>query len=112
MRVKNPEFKQQPEAGEKAKRMLQAMRGVTEVTFTPLTGSLVILYNPRRTAPERISERLSDCGWFDAREVVSADDYVRTAMTQAGMRLGRVAVGWALGKALEKSGLSLLAALI
>jgi hypothetical protein len=44
--------------------------------------------------------------------VISADEHIQGAVTRAGLRIGKVAVGWALGKALEANGLSLLAALI
>jgi hypothetical protein len=33
-------------------------------------------------------------------------------VTHAGLRIGKVAIGWALSKTLEANGLSLLAALI
>jgi hypothetical protein len=43
---------------------------------------------------------------------VSKDEHIQAAVTKAGLRIGKVAVGWAIGKALEANGLSLLAALI
>jgi hypothetical protein len=112
MRIKTPEFKQRQDAGEQARRMVQRIKGVTQVTFTPLTGSLVVLYDTRRTSSDRISGRLRDRGWFNVEEAVSTDDYVKGAVTQAGLRVGKVALSWALGKALEGSGLSLLAAVL
>ena len=112
MRIKTPEFKQRQASGEEARRMLQAMKGVTQVTFAPLTGSLVVLYDTRRTSPERISGRLRDCGWFNVEEAISTDEYVKSAVNRAGLRLGKVAFSWVLGKALEGSGLSLLAAIL
>ncbi len=112
MRVKIQDLKHQPGRGEEVKNLLQGLDGVTAVTFTPLTGSVLILFNPDRIASEQISGCLKDRGLFDPSGVISSDEHIQAAVTHAGLRIGKVAVGWALGKALESNGLSLLAALI
>jgi copper chaperone CopZ len=90
MRVKIPALKHQPDRGEEVKRVLRGMDGVSAVAFTPLTGSVVVLFDQDRIGPEQISGCLKD----------------------GGLNMFKVAVGWAIGKALEANGLSLLAALI
>lgn len=112
MRVKIPVLKHQPGRGSEVKSLLQGLDGVTVVTFTALTGSLVVLFDPSRIGPEQVCGCLHDRGLFDPARAISSDDHVQAAVTQAGLRIGKAAVGWALGKALQANGLSLLAALI
>jgi len=112
MRVKIPALKSQPAHGEEVKSSLEGIDGVSAVTFNPLTGSVVVLFDQDRISPEKISGYLKDGGLFDPSLVISSDEHIQDAVTQAGLRIGKVAVGWALGKALEANGLSLLAALI
>jgi copper chaperone CopZ len=92
--------------------MLRGLDGVTAVTFNPITGSLVVLFDQDRVGPEQISGCLKDGGLFDPSLVISSDEHIQGAVTQAGLQIGKVALSWALGKALEANGLSLLAALI
>ena len=112
VRVKIPALKHQPDQGEQIQRMLRGLDGVTAVTFNPLTGSLVVLFDQDRIGPEQISGCLKDGGLFDPSLVISSDEHIQGAVTQAGLQIGKVALSWALGKALEANGLSLLAALI
>lgn len=112
MRVKIPALKFQPAHGEEVKSSLEGIDGIKAVTFTPLTGSVVVLFDQDRIGPEKISGHLKDVGLFDPSLVISSDEHIQDAVSRAGLRIGKVAVGWALGKALEANGLSLLAALI
>jgi copper chaperone CopZ len=112
MRVKIPALKSQPDHGEEVKSLLEGIDGVSAVTFNPLTGSVVVLFDQDRIGPEKISGHLKDGGLFDPSLVISSDEHIQGVVTQAGLRIGKVAVGWALGKALEANGLSFLAALI
>jgi hypothetical protein len=112
MRVKIPALKYQPDRGEEVKSLLRGIDGVTGVTFTALTGSLVVLFDSSRIGPEQICVCLNDRGLFDPALATSSDDHIQSAVTQVGLQIGKAAVGWALGKALQDNGLSLLAALI
>ena len=112
IRVKISALKHYPERGEQLKSRLQGLDGVTAANITPLTGSVVVLFDQDRIGPEQISGCLKDGGLFDPSLVISSDEHIQAAVTQAGLRIGKVAVGWAIGKALEANGLSLLAALI
>lgn len=112
MRVKIPALKSRPDRGEEVKSLIGGMDGVSAVTFTPLTGSVVVLFDQDRIGPEQISGCLQDSGLFDPSLVISADEHIQDAVTRSGLQIGKIALGWALGKALEANGLSLLAALI
>lgn len=112
MRLKSPSWKTSPEEGEEAKTFLQSLPGVRSAAFTPLTGSLVVHFDPRLLRPEEIMAKLAERGLIDPSRLHSLEDRFEQAVATAGQRIGRAAVGWALGRALDASGLSLLAALI
>jgi len=112
MRVKIRALKHHPRRGSEARRLLLGLAGVTTVTFTALTGSLVVLFDSGRIAPEQICSCLNEHGLFNPTAAITSDDHIQGAVTQAGLQIGRAAVGWALGKALEANGLYLLAALL
>lgn len=112
MRVKSQTLKSHPSGGSEARRLLQGLDGVADVRFTALTGSLVVLFDPARIGPEQICGCLSDLGLFDPAPAAFSSDPVQSMVTGAGLRIGKAAAGWALGKVLQANGLSLLAALI
>jgi len=112
MRIRIRALKHQPDLGSEVKNQLHGLDGVTGVTYAALTGSVVVLYDPGRIGPDQICECLIDRGLFDVAIAAAPNDPVQDAVTQAGLRIGKAAVGWAVGRALQASGLSLLAALI
>lgn len=112
LRVKSLALKSHPSGGNEARRLLRGLDGVADVRFTALTGSLVVLFDPARIGPEQICGCLSDIGLFDPAPAASSSDSLQTMAAGAGVRIGKAAAGWALGKLLQANGLSLLAALI
>ena len=66
--------------------------------------------NPRRTTVMGIPKTESIC--YDSTLVVICDDKIQQASDKAAARVGQAVFGYAVGKALEASGLSLLAMLI
>ncbi len=112
MRLKSPGWKSFPDEGEQARRALQSLPGVRSAAFTPLTGSLVVHFDPHAVLADEITEALSAKGLIDRSRLLSPQDRLEQAMAAAGRRIGRAAVGWAVGRVLDASGLSVLAALI
>jgi hypothetical protein len=112
IRIKIQALRHRPDRGEDVQRLLRTLDGVDAVTFTSLTGSLVVLFEPDRISPEQIKGCLRDHGLFDPALTISSDEHIQEVVTQAGLRVGKVALGWALSRALQANGLSLLAALI
>jgi hypothetical protein len=112
MRVKIPALRSHSDYGEEVKSTLQNMDGVRAVSFSPLTGSLVVCFNQDRISPEQILGFLQNYGLLDTSLVMASDEPNQLAVTPLGLRIGKAALGWVLGKALEDSALSLLAALI
>jgi hypothetical protein len=86
--------------------------GIERIQIAELTGSVVINYDPRKLEPQEMIGLLKDRGFLDGSEAISSDTHFQTVASKAGTKIVRAAFGWAVGKALEGSGLSLLAALI
>lgn len=112
MRVKIPALKNTPVKEGGIETMLLAVEGVNSVAFNPITGSVIITYDPEVTGAEPIIGLLKNQGLFDESLAVSADQQMQHAVAQAGMQIGKAVVSWAVGKTLKSSGLSLLAAFI
>ncbi|MCU0560852.1 MAG: heavy-metal-associated domain-containing protein [Desulfobacterales bacterium] len=112
LRVKLPDLKRKPAAADRVQKILDGLKGVIAVKVTPLTGSVVVHYDPDRTTHDRILAPLQDHGLFDASLAISNDEQVQAAVADAGMRLGRAALGWAVGRSLNAGGFSLLAAFL
>jgi hypothetical protein len=86
--------------------------GVERIKVTELTGSVVINSDPQIIEPQDIIQILKDNDYFDESQAISHEAHIQTAASKAGMQIGRAVFGWAVGKALEGSGLSALAILI
>jgi hypothetical protein len=62
--------------------------------------------------PEHLLELLKEKGYYDHARMVTCEEKIQRASSMAANRVGRAMFGYAVGKALESSGFSLLAALI
>jgi hypothetical protein len=112
MRIKIPALKNKPVKKAEIETLLMAIEGVNCVVFNSITGSVVITYDPDKTGPEPIIGLLKTQGLYDESLAISVDQQMQHAMAQAGMQIGKVVISWAVGKTLESSGWSLLAAFI
>jgi copper chaperone CopZ len=112
MRVRSQSLKGRGRFGNEVKRRLEGLDGVSDVALSALTGSVVIRFDPDRTDPAQIGGCLIELGLLDPAAAATTVDPYHTLATRAGMHIGRAAAGWALGRLLQSSGLSLLAALI
>ena len=112
LRVKIPTIKGNAAEAEGIRDIVESMRGVKEVSINSVTGSVVVYYNPKSNDSRTILSRLKEHSYFDDSMVITNDAYIRDAATKAGESLRRAAMGWAVGKALEGSGLSFLTVLI
>jgi hypothetical protein len=112
IRIKLPSLQNNPRRGAEVESLLRGFTGVDSAAFSPLTGSLLVLFDPERITAAEITEALKSRGLFDESQVVPFDEHFHAAMTRAGGRIGRAMMSYALGRTLDASGLSLLAALI
>jgi hypothetical protein len=91
---------------------LLGLSGVDNIQVNPLTGSVVVTFDTATVTHEQLLERLKEKGYYDCDRVVTCDDKIQRASQFAAAKVGRAMFGYAVGKALESSGLSLLAALV
>ncbi len=112
LRVKIPGLKGDPERGRQAAVLIEAMDGVDTVTVTPLTGSVIVHYDPETAIPSRILDALEANGYFEPTEQKTSP--VRSALDQkvSPEVVFKKVLQWVVEKALERSGQALLAALI
>jgi hypothetical protein len=64
LRVKVPEVKRSPEAAMRVQRRLSELEAVREVRANPLTGNVLVLYEPGGTGPDRIIEAIRAPGYL------------------------------------------------
>jgi hypothetical protein len=63
LRVRVAAIKKAPEQAAAAERALRQERGILDVTANPVTGSILVQYDPDRTSSEVILARLADRGF-------------------------------------------------
>ena len=113
LRVTIPELKGKPRRCMELERQLSKRDEIETVCVKPLTGSVVIYFDPDRIEGGQLIDWLCELGHIDdPARVLPQPEVSRQKAVQTGEALGRAIIGWAMGKALEANGLSLLAALI
>ncbi len=112
LRVKIRKLKSRHDQCLELERILAHCYGVLAASVNPVTGSVVVRYNSRRTNPDGILDVLKARNLFDESKVHASDKSVSHNAAELGEKVGKAVLGWAVGKALEANGLSLLAALI
>jgi hypothetical protein len=112
LRIKIPVIRHNPANGLAVQALLMPLEGVERIQLSGLTGSVVINYDPQVIDPQALIDLLARNGYFDESKVISPEAHIQAAASKAGVKIGRAVFGWAVGKALEGSGFSLLAVLI
>jgi hypothetical protein len=64
LRIKVPEVKGAPDTARQIEAQLRLIEGVDHATANPVTGSVLILYDARRTAMADITETLQTWGYL------------------------------------------------
>lgn len=77
LRVKIPGLKGDHERGRQAAVLIEPMDGVETVMVTPLTGSVIVHYDPETAVPSRILDALEANGYF--QQIEKSTSWVRTA---------------------------------
>jgi copper chaperone CopZ len=112
LRVKIPTLKDRPTRIQAVENLLLNLEGVEKIKTNPLTGSVIVNYDPDRLDSRLIIQLLKDHRYFDESQAITHDALVQNAAAQAGARIGKIVFGWAVSKTLEANGLSMLAAII
>jgi hypothetical protein len=111
IRVRIPAIRHNRYKAAEVKNLLD-LEGIEKVEINHLTGSVVMMFNPEMLDAQSLLDILSDKGYFDKGRAITCDEYINRTTSAAGTKAGRLFFGWAVGKALEANGLSLLAAII
>lgn len=107
-----PEMRHHPESREKILTLLNG-DGVRTIIPNELTGSVIVRYDADVTSADRLLEPLHSSGYFEDRAPFASPvaPFQRTA-NRTAERVGKALFSWAVGRILENSGLSIIAALI
>ena len=112
IRVKNPILKNNSQKCRIAMEILQSLPGVYEVKTNPSTGSVTIRYDGATIKTDRLLSALEERRLICTDSLNRKDPFIENIASQTGAKMGKALIGWAVGKALEANGLSLLAAFI
>jgi copper chaperone CopZ len=111
LRVRIPAIRKDPQKSSEVKQLLYVY-GVEKIRINPLTGSVVITYDPSEVASDQILQILQSRELFDRDRAITCDQKIQRVSNKAASKVGRAVFGYAVSKALEANGLSVLAALI
>jgi len=111
LRVRIPSLKKDPRKIEDIKAILQ-INGIQKTRVNPLTGSVVINYDPDILTSRYLLDVLKTSGYFREDRIFTLDTQIEMASNRAAKKVGRAIFGWAIGRVLESNGLSLIAAFI
>jgi hypothetical protein len=112
LRVKIPLLKANPSKADEIQRLLQGVGGVRNTSFNPLTGSLIVVYDPESVASEKILALLKEEYQLQNAKALTADEFIQSAASKVGETISRAALSWAMGQVFEASGLSFLSVLV
>jgi hypothetical protein len=115
LRIKIPHIKGKPSKDTEIRQLLSKLDGLEKVSVNIVTGSVVFYYDSDQLQPWQILSALEELRYIDPTNQIphhSPAYSIGTTGSKAGDALGRVFFGWAVGKALERTGLSFLTALI
>jgi hypothetical protein len=112
LRIKIPQIKHRPYRAKSVHDLLSGHGGLDRVEVNTATGSVVVYYNPEAISCDQILNLLKYNDLFDESQVMSEEEYRSRTSAKAGQALGKAVLGWAMGRVLDASGLSFLAALI
>ena len=112
LRVKTPFIKNDLQNAQAVQRLLKRTHGINDTTVNTLTGSAVILYDPKLISSKEILDILNEAGYFDLSKAATNDEYVYSAAAKTSGFIWRSLAGALLEKALQGSAFSLISVLI
>lgn len=112
LRVKIPAVKGSSAKAGEIGTFLQSLKAVHQVETNPLTGSVVVTYDADVFQAGDILAALKARGYVQETKLVEHVSRGQRGWSDAGSALGRMIFGWAVGRALEGTGLSFLTVFI
>lgn len=111
LRVRIPEIRRNPKTVGVVQSLLD-IYGVDDIKVNHLTGSIIVKFDPQITSAEKLLKLLNENELFDSTRAITCDQKIQRVSDRAASKFSRAVFGYAVGKALEARGLSLLAAFI
>ncbi len=116
IRIKIPGIKGKPFHAQELGKKLQLIAGVYLVSVNSITGSVLAYYDERSTDACAITDVVSRETGVDLSNASAPDKYMDDALSKTGQmvgeKIGKAALGIAIGQIFEGSPLALLAAVI
>ena len=111
LRLRIPALRSNPRYAADIQNLLDIC-GVENIKVNHLTGNVVVFFYTDLITSQQLLELLKEKGNHDSSRAVTNDEKIQQESNWAAAKVGRAFFGYAVGKALEASGLSLLSALI
>ena len=116
IRIKIPAIKGKPFHAQDLEKKLTVISGVYIVSVNPLTGSVLAYYDENSTNAGAITDVVSRETGVDLSMACPPDKYVEEAWSKTGLmvgeKIGKAALGIAIGQLFEGSALAMLASVI
>ncbi|RJR46773.1 MAG: hypothetical protein C4576_10730 [Desulfobacteraceae bacterium] len=111
LRIRISKIKSKPATAEALQALLGRLHGIVFLSINPLTAKVLIIYSPEIIGSEKILEALRKKGFLEAKTPGGRTNR-GSLKSRARQAVGKALFGWAVGRALEGTGLSFLAAFI
>lgn len=112
LRVRTMRLKRDPHRAHAAEQLLQDIHGVTAVRANAVTGSIIVNYQRDVVHGDSILEVLAARGYYEPDKVRHADGQFNDLASRAGDAAGKAVFGFMLEKAVERSAVVLIGALL
>ncbi len=112
LRIKIDELKHQEHQAKKIRNLFHGLYGIDKSSVNTLTGSVVLYYDPSVFSADQLLNILKYNHVIDSGEGIIFEKPMSEPSNKIGMALGKAVLSWAVGKALERSGLGFLAVFI
>lgn len=112
IRLRVPGLKKNEREAQAIETFLATTKGVSDISVNTVTGSITINYDTALTDASSITDALRERGYLRHAHTVTSDLMPQSTATKAGEAFGKAVFGVLVEKALERSALALIAALV
>jgi copper chaperone CopZ len=112
LRVRTLALKRDEARARTVEQVLQTIEGVTAVRANAVTGSITVNYQRDVVNSDTILDLLAARGYYEPDKVRHADRHVHDLASRAGNAAGKALFGFMLEKAVERSAVVLIGALL
>ncbi|MFO8083332.1 MAG: hypothetical protein R6U27_03310 [Desulfobacterales bacterium] len=112
LRVKILGLKLQEHQAVKIRNLFNGLYGISKISINTLTGSIILYYDSSVFSVDQLLNILKYNNLIDSNRPIVFEKPVSERSTKMGMAFGKAVFSWAVGKALERSGLGFLAIFI